>query len=267
MHVSHETPGQIDRRLRRVAAEASVEVLQGDWWYEEFPLDRFPARVRADAVALVRDRDHWSQLVPVRGGDEPRERLRVWCFHFPSGADNSGFVGWLATRIKATTGSGILVVCGQNATRGGIYDYWGCPAEAAHAVLPEVLALTAGAPQGSPARPGEPGSLHGLRMRVVATAAAGDVDTDTVFAFSQERNTVWAHYAGGAVEVGYLAGTVAAGQLVFRYAQVDRRGDVHGGHSRCDVSMLPDGRVRLLEHFQWESREGSGTNVLEEVAE
>ncbi|MFC5235901.1 DUF6196 family protein [Pseudonocardia zijingensis] len=29
-------------------------------------------------------------------------------------ADDSGFVGWLASRIKAATGSGLFVVCGQN---------------------------------------------------------------------------------------------------------------------------------------------------------
>jgi len=29
--------------------------------------------------------------------------------------------------------------------------------------------------------------------------------------------------------------------------------------------MTFDGRIRLLEHFQWESREGSGTNTFEEV--
>lgn len=110
-------------------------------------------------------------------------------------------------------------------------------------------------------------SLDGPRMRAVATAGAGEVDRSTLFSFAQRGNTVWAHYTGGAVELGYLVGSVTSGRLVFRYSQVDRRGEVHGGRSVCDVSLLPDGRVRLLEHFHWESREGSGTNVLEEVAE
>lgn len=26
-------------------------------------------------------------------------------------------------------GTGVFVICGQNAARGGIYDYWGCPVE------------------------------------------------------------------------------------------------------------------------------------------
>jgi len=42
---------------------------------------------------------------------------------------------------------------------------------------------------------------------------------------------------------------------------------VHGGRSDCEIGALPDGRLRLVERFQWESRDGSGTNVLEEVDE
>jgi len=146
MYVSRETPEETDRRLRRVAAATDIEVLEGEWWFEEFPLERLAERVRLDAIALVRDSDGWSQLVPARTDDRPTERFRLWCCHFPTDLDNSGFVGWLATRIKRKTGSGILVVCGQNSARGGIYDYAGCPADVADAVLAEVWALTAGSP-------------------------------------------------------------------------------------------------------------------------
>jgi hypothetical protein len=267
VHITQETPAQTDERLRRIATTTSVEVLTGDWWYDEFPATEFPARVRADAVALVRDRSGWCQLVPVSGADRPRERFRIWCCHFPEGIDNSGFVGWLASRIKMNTGSGIFVVCGQNSRLGGIYDYWGCPVEAADAVLSEVLSVSAGTSPPRHHSAGEPASLDGVRMRAVRTAGAGEVDADTLFTFTQEGSTVWAHYAGGAVQVGYLVGRLASGRLSFRYSQVDRRGAVHGGRSVCDIEVLPDGRVRLLEHFQWESREGSGTNVLEEQAD
>jgi hypothetical protein len=67
--------------------------------------------------------------------------------------------------------------------------------------------------------------------------------------------------------VGYLARTLTDRRLVFRYCQVDAGGDVHGGRSVGDVDLLPDGRVRLLQHLQWESREGSGTTVLKEAVE
>jgi len=55
--------------------------------------------------------------------------LSVYTFHFDNGADNSGFVGWLASLLKRELGTGVFVTCGQNSNRGGIFDYWGSPAE------------------------------------------------------------------------------------------------------------------------------------------
>jgi hypothetical protein len=69
------------------------------------------------------------------------------------------------------------------------------------------------------------------------------------------------------VPLGFLVGTLTENTLVFRYAQLDLSGAVHGGRSECDVQRLADGRMQILEHFTWESRDGSGTNVLEEVAD
>ncbi|MBC8038097.1 MAG: hypothetical protein H7X89_12855, partial [Rhizobiales bacterium] len=101
-----------------------------------------PPSLRPDALAAVRDDEVWSQLVPATGDSaEPVGLLR---FHFPAGADNSGFVGWLASHIKATTGSGIFVICGQNSGRGGIFDYWGFPLEVKEPVVAEVQKLMRG---------------------------------------------------------------------------------------------------------------------------
>ena len=38
-------------------------------------------------------------------------------------------------------GTGVFVVCGQNAARGGIFDYWGCPATIRENVLTEIKNL------------------------------------------------------------------------------------------------------------------------------
>jgi hypothetical protein len=39
---------------------------------------------------------------------------------------------------------------------------------------------------------------------------------------------------------------------------------MHGGHSWCEV-LDYDHRVRILEHFVWETRDGAGVNVFDEV--
>jgi hypothetical protein len=41
--------------------------------------------------------------------------------------------------------------------------------------------------------------------------------------------------------------------------------EVHAGRSTCDVMLRGDGRLRIVEHFQWSTREGSGTNVFDEL--
>lgn len=125
VNVSHETAAETDARLRRVVKAARLKIYPGAYVFEEFPIADFPTRVRADALALVRDDAVWSQLVP---GPGPGEQFCLFRFHFPENADNSGFVGWLATRLKATFGTGVFVTCGFNSEDGGVFDYWGVPA-------------------------------------------------------------------------------------------------------------------------------------------
>src|SRR5215203_6421889 len=120
MYVSQETLPEIDARLRGVIAEAWLVTLEEAFVFDEFSHSDFPARIRPDAIALVRDDEVWSQLVPAREpGDLGRERFTLLCFHFPPGRDNSGFVGWLASIIKERVGTGVFVVCGHNDSRGG----------------------------------------------------------------------------------------------------------------------------------------------------
>ncbi len=93
----------------------------------------------AQAELLVYPDAVWSALVP--SADPERERFVLFSFHFTPGLDNSGFVGWLASHLKAQTGSGVMLVCGQNSGRGGIFDYWGAPLAVARQVLDEVRLL------------------------------------------------------------------------------------------------------------------------------
>lgn len=125
MYISNETPQQSEARLREVISAASLIWWEGAYAFEEHPVDRFPAGEISHALAFVRDAEVWSVLKPA-GGDSA-EPFGLFSFHFPDGLDNSGFVGWLASRLKQELGTGVFVVCGQNSARGGIFDYWGVP--------------------------------------------------------------------------------------------------------------------------------------------
>ena len=124
--ISLESPEQTEQRLREVIAAAEFVALDGAWAFREASSAQ-PPELSEQVLAAVRDENSWSWLTAAAPGDQ--ERFAVFSFHFPFGLDNSGFVGWLASALKRELGTGVFVVCGQNSQRGGIYDYWGCPAQ------------------------------------------------------------------------------------------------------------------------------------------
>jgi hypothetical protein len=141
MHVSHETPAETQARLHKVIAQAELVLYPGAYAFTETPAEEFPAHLASTALAFVRDEDVWSALVPCSESSPAQERMVLFSFHFPPELDNSGFVGWLASHLKATVGTGVLVVCGHNSSRGGVFDYWGAPVSVGEAVVKEVQRL------------------------------------------------------------------------------------------------------------------------------
>ena len=137
--ISYETVVQTEVRLLKVIVKSEFKIFAGSYAFKEFPLDDFSNLARQDALALVRDNEVWSQLVPCV--DSNQELFKIFSFHFENCGDNSGFVGWLASHLKTELGTGVFVTCGQNLKRGGIYDYWGCPIEISEDVVSEIERL------------------------------------------------------------------------------------------------------------------------------
>lgn len=108
-------------------------------------------------------------------------------------------------------------------------------------------------------------NLDGLTMFVSSTADNGVVSGETRLVFSQRGARVAARYAGGRIARGWLVGQWVDDTLHFRYAQREEGYAIHAGHSACNAQELPDGRLRLVEHFAWSTRPGSGVNILEEL--
>lgn len=139
--ISQETTEETASRLARVIRDAKLKTYQDTYVFLQFPHQDFPAAIRSDALAIVRDDEIWSQLIP---SDDPAEEgFALFRVHFPHSADNSGFVGWLASHLKTRFGTGVFVICGCNRDEGGIFDYWGVPAQIAQAVFAEVERLVA----------------------------------------------------------------------------------------------------------------------------
>lgn len=108
-------------------------------------------------------------------------------------------------------------------------------------------------------------NLDGLTMCVSSTASIGVVGAGTLLHFTQKGSRVLARYSGGSIQRGYLVGDIEDERLRFRYTQIEANGGIHGGSSVCDVETLSDGRTRIVEHFTWRTREGSGDNVFDEM--
>ncbi|NJL71836.1 MAG: hypothetical protein HC888_09575 [Candidatus Competibacteraceae bacterium] len=108
-------------------------------------------------------------------------------------------------------------------------------------------------------------SMSGRKMHVVSTDPSGEVGSDTIFHFDQDGSIVTARYAGGKIRIGYLVGKIDGAVLEFRYAQVNVENNIDGGHSTCEIGKLENGELQLIERFKWSSREGTGTNVYEEI--
>lgn len=104
-------------------------------------------------------------------------------------------------------------------------------------------------------------------MRPVARSSSGVIDQKTLFEFREDGAVVAAEYSGGAIERGYLVGRRSESGITFKYVQATAGGAIDAGESTCEITHLPDGRLRLTEHFQWKTRDGGGTNVIEEIDE
>ncbi|MBL8045470.1 MAG: hypothetical protein JNL09_02960 [Anaerolineales bacterium] len=109
-------------------------------------------------------------------------------------------------------------------------------------------------------------NYHNRRFRSVRNTANGEVGAETVFNYQQNGEVVWATYAGGGIKFGTLIATVdAAGCLDMRYSHVNTAGELMTGQCRSTPEVLPDGRLRLHEVWQWTSGDGSnGESAVEE---
>src|SRR5258705_7706191 len=99
-------------------------------------------------------------------------------------------------------------------------------------------------------------SLHKIKMTVIQTAENGVVNKNTVFNFTQTENLVTAGYEGGQIKKGFLVGTINGKELKFSYCQIQTDDKLDNGTSSCELLISDEGKIRLIEHFEWKSRQG-----------
>lgn len=105
-------------------------------------------------------------------------------------------------------------------------------------------------------------------FRSIANSERGEVGSETVFLYHQEGKVVWAEYSGGEIARGTLIAKVLPDDsLDMRYQHINRKGHLMTGFCKSIPEILPDGRIRLYEEWQWTCGDhSSGSSVIEEIS-
>lgn len=110
-------------------------------------------------------------------------------------------------------------------------------------------------------------NYHNKSFRPVQNSENGETSGETIFLYQQRGNILSSDYAGGKIKKGHLIGLVdELGQIDMRYHQVNERNELMTGVCKSVPELLPNGKIRLHETWQWTSGDLSeGSSVLEEV--
>jgi hypothetical protein len=105
-------------------------------------------------------------------------------------------------------------------------------------------------------------------FKSVANSESGEVSSATTFYYHQKDDLVWAEYSGGAIVFGTLIAKVLDDdRLEMRYQHLNTGGELMTGKCVSTPEILPDGRIRLYEKWQWTSGDQShGQSIIEESA-
>ena len=109
--------------------------------------------------------------------------------------------------------------------------------------------------------------LEGKVFRSVMNTGNGNVGSETRFFYHQQGRVVWAEYRGGTIARGHLIARVLDDwRLDMRYHHLNQNGELMLGHCFSTPEVLPDGRLKFKEAWQWLSGDMSnGYSEIEEV--
>ncbi|GAA0282213.1 hypothetical protein GCM10009527_093090 [Actinomadura nitritigenes] len=131
---------------------------------------------------------------------------------------------------------------------------------------------------GAIARDAEPGTmstvnendlfnLDGRRFAMVSsTASRVDPAAPTRFAYAEADGVVWGSYEGDTVVHGRFVGARRGAEVQLNYVHLTKQ-SAHpvAGSSTNRIELLQDGRIRLVEEFQFEGDDTPQVSICEEI--
>ena len=109
-------------------------------------------------------------------------------------------------------------------------------------------------------------SLDGKIFQSIENSENGEVSSETIFHYHQNNEIVSADYKGGNIRKGHLLGKCLNGNLEFTYQHINIEGNLMLGQCISTLSVLPDGRYKYHENWQWINGDKSkGTSQIIEI--
>lgn len=110
-------------------------------------------------------------------------------------------------------------------------------------------------------------NYNGKKFKVVSNTATGEVTPDLCFEYRQSKDIVSCTYKGAKIVEGHLLGKVATdGTIDMVYHQINTAGQLRTGRCTSKPEILPSGKIRLHETWQWtDALQETGTSILEEI--
>ncbi|CAL2108688.1 N-acetylglutamate synthase [Tenacibaculum sp. 190524A02b] len=110
-------------------------------------------------------------------------------------------------------------------------------------------------------------NYHNKKFRPLYNSGNGEVSSDMIFHYQQEKNILTCEYEGQHILKGHLIGKVSDdGVIDMRYHQINKQGELMTGTCTSTPEVGTNGKIKLYEEWQWTSgNKSKGSSVLEEI--
>lgn len=110
-------------------------------------------------------------------------------------------------------------------------------------------------------------NYNNKKFKLLSNTANGETSSATIFHYKQNQNILTSYYAGGEIIQGHLLGVVAAnGEIEMRYHHLNTKNEFKTGICHSKPELMPNGKLRLHEDWQWTTGDkSSGSSLLEEI--
>ena len=108
--------------------------------------------------------------------------------------------------------------------------------------------------------------FNAKKFMLIENTQSGEVNTDTVFKFSQKGDLVTADYYGGTIKFGKIIACLKNDQLDMLYQCLTNENKLKAGKATTQISFTPDQKIKLKLLWKWITGDrSSGTSEYIEL--